>query len=141
MSVHCFWLLIIQGSKHLSYYGITLTVVVSRALPLTTEVKGVDNSLTSWKLKYKQVSQAWLGRHYEHLILRESFKNKGVEFTYRVVTVNLQGQVSTAKLVLEMTTSTQTAPVCYLGYTLASFISSHPLYLSSVSVNSLLSFP
>lgn len=141
MSVDCFRLLITQGSKHLSYYGMALTVVVGRALPLTIEVKEVHNSLTSWKLKYKQVSQAWLGRHYERLILRESFKNKGVEFTYRGVTVNFQGQVSTAKLVLEMTASIQTAPVCYLGYTLVSFISSHPLYLSSVSVNSLLSFP
>lgn len=35
----------------------------------------------------------------------------------------------------EMTASIQTAPMCYLGYTLVSFISSRPLHLSSVSVS------
>lgn len=47
VDMYCFWLLSIQGFKSLSYYGITLTVVVSRALPLTAEVEWVDNSLTS----------------------------------------------------------------------------------------------
>lgn len=76
--------------------------------------------LTTWTL--------WM----EHLILRESLKDKGIKFTHRTVTVSFPGQVSTAKWMLELTTSIQRAPGYCLGSALVSFIPSHPLCLSSV---------
>ena len=69
-----------------------------------------------------------------------TLKNKGIKFTHRTVTTSFQGQVSTAKWILEMTTSIQSASGYCLGSALVSFISSHPLCLSSVSRSYLLQF-
>lgn len=76
----------------------------------------------------------------EHLILRESLKDKGIKFTHRTVTTSFQGQVPTAKWMLEMTTLIQSASGYCLGSALVSFISSYPLCLSNVSMSYLLQF-